>query len=308
MKVRTALLLLGAGAVVGAVAADRRWTRAVDEIRPGDLDLPDGKPLLVTTDDGAELVGSVSGDGPIVVLPHCWTGSRTMWAPVAHRLLEAGCQVVLYDQRGHGESTTGSDGFTIERLGADLAAVLDAVDARDAVLGGHSMGGMTIQSLVAHHPDVVDRRVKAICLVATAASSLGRGQGDALGLRMVASPALERAMRSPAGHALVRGTVGSGPRRNHLVVTRDLFVACPPEARSGFLKAMQAMDLREGIAAIAVPTTVVVGTRDRLTTPKLADELVATIPGARLVTLPDRGHQLPLEAPDEVAAELLALL
>jgi pimeloyl-ACP methyl ester carboxylesterase len=114
-------------------------------------------------------------------------------------------------------------------------------------------------------------------------------------------------MRSPVGHALVRGSVGAGVRRNHLVVTRDLFVACPPEARAGFLGAMQAMDLREGIAGIGVPTTVVVGSRDRLTTPALADVLVEAIPEARLVTLPDRGHQLPLEAPDEVAAEILAL-
>ena len=307
MRARTVLLVAGAAAVVGAVAADRRWARAVDEIRPGDLDLPDGKPLLVTTDDGAELVGSVSGDGPLVVLSHCWTGSRTMWAPVAHRLLDAGCQVVLYDQRGHGESTVGDDGFTIPRLGADLKAVLEAVDARDAVLAGHSMGGMTIQSLVSHHPDVVDERVQALVLVATAASGLGRGRGDAFGQRVVGSAGLERAMRSPVGHALVRGSVGAGVRRNHLVVTRDLFVACPPDARSGFLGAMQTMDLREGIAAVGVPTTVVVGSRDRLTTPALADELVSTIPGARLVTLADRGHQLPLEAPDEVAEEILAL-
>ena len=311
MRARTALVGLGAAVVVGAVAvrrAEQRWAAADDGIRPGDLDLPDGKPLLVTTDDGAELVGTVSGDGPLVVLPDCWTGSRTMWAPVAHRLLEAGCRVVLYDQRGHGDSTTGDDGFTIPRLGADLRAVLEAVDARDAVLAGHSMGGMTIQSLVAHHPDVADERVRAMVLVSTAASGLGRGRGDALGLRVIGSAGLERAMRSPVGHALVRGSVGAGVRRNHLVVTRDLFVACPPDARAGFLDAMQTMDLREGIAAIGVPTTVVVGTRDRLTTPALADELVATIPEARLVTLPDVGHQLPLEAPDEVTAEILALL
>jgi non-heme chloroperoxidase len=310
MKARTVLLGLGVAAAAGAIAvrrADRRWASAEDGIRPGDLELPDGEPLLVTTDDGAELVGTVSGDGPLIVLPHCWTGSRTMWAPVAHRLLEAGCRVVLYDQRGHGESAVGDDGFTIPRLGADLKAVLEAVDARDAVLGGHSMGGMTIQSLVAHHPEVVDERVRALVLVSTAASGLGGGRGDTLGARAVASPGLERAMRSPVGHALVRGTVGAGVRRNHLVVTRDLFVACPPEARAGFFTAMQTMDLREGIARIGIPTTVVVGSRDRLTTPKLADELVATIPGARLVTLPDAGHQLPLEAPDEITAEILAL-
>ena len=310
MRARTAVLGLGAAAAAGALAArraDRRWAAAEDGIRPGDLDLPDGEPFTVTTDDGADLVGTVSGEGPMVVLPHCWTGGRVMWAPVAHRLLEAGRAVVLYDQRGHGDSTVGQDGYAIERLGDDLKAVLEAVDARDAVLGGHSMGGMTIMALAGRHPEVLAERARGLVLVATAASSIGRGPADTLGVRMVAAPAVEKAMRTRAGHALVRGTVGAEVRRDHLVLTRDLFVACPPEARGGFLTAMQAMDLREGLAAIELPTTVMVGTRDRLTTPARADELVRTIPGARLVTLPDRGHQLPLEVPDEIADELLAL-
>ncbi|HYF47161.1 MAG TPA: alpha/beta fold hydrolase, partial [Acidimicrobiales bacterium] len=285
-----------------------RWQSAEDGLRPGDLDLPDGKPLTVTTDDGAELAGTVAGEGPLVVFSHCWTGSRIMWAPVAHRLLEADHRVVLYDQRGHGESTAGDEGFTIERLGADLKAVLEAVDARDAVLAGHSMGGMTIQALAAEHPDVVAERARGIVLVATAASGIGRGAGvDALGVRLIASPVIERALRSRAGHALVRGSVGRSVRHGHLVVTRDLFVACAPEARSELLGAMFAMDLREGIAGIGVPTTVVVGSRDQLTRPKLAAELADAIPEARLVTIPDAGHQLPLEAPDELTEEILTL-
>jgi len=310
MRPRTVALGLGAVTVAGFVAAlraERRWASAEDELRPGDLELPDGKPLVVTTDDGAELVGTVSGDGPLVVLPHCWTGSRTMWAPVAHRLLEADHQVVLYDQRAHGASTVGSDGLTIERLGDDLKAVLEAVDARDAVLAGHSMGGMTIQALAARHPDVLAERVKAVVLVATAATGLGRGRGDATATRIIASPALTRAMGGRAGHALVRGSVGANVRRSHLIVTRDLFLACPPEARAELLAEMQAMDLRDGLAGIGVPTTVMVGSRDRLTTPARAADLVAAIPEAQLVTLDGAGHQLPLEAPDEIVAQILAL-
>jgi pimeloyl-ACP methyl ester carboxylesterase len=160
---------------------------------------------------------------------------------------------------------------------------------------------MTIQSLAAHHPEVLDERVQAIVLVATAASGLGRGRVDAVGTRIIGGAALERAMRGRVGHALVRGSLGREVRRSHLVVTRDLFVACPAEARAGLLTAMQTMDLREGIAGIDLPTTVVVGSRDRLTPPARAAELADAIPGAELVTLPDAGHQLPLEAPDDLA-------
>ena len=64
-------------------------------------------------------------------------------------------------------------------------------------------------------------------------------------------------------------------------------------------------DLLEGLAAVEVPTTVMVGTRDTLTLPKKADQIVATVPGARLVTLQNRGHMLPLEDPDAVTDEIV---
>src|SRR3546814_2353856 len=67
-----------------------------------------------------------------------------------------------------------SSDLSIDAIGNDLHAVLTAVDARDAVLVGHSMGGMTIQSYAAlHHEDFV-ARAKAVVLVATAARVLGR--------------------------------------------------------------------------------------------------------------------------------------
>ena len=120
--------------------------------------------------------GTSTGDGPdapVVVLPHCWGCSHEIWLPVARRLREQGFRVVLYDQRGHGASTRGTAPLTIETLAHDLTAVLDATDVHDAVLAGHSMGGMTIMSLATHRPDVLKERAKATVLVATAATSLG---------------------------------------------------------------------------------------------------------------------------------------
>ena len=115
---------------------------------------------------------------------------------------------------------------------------------------------------------------------------------------------MEKAMRGRFGHALVRSAVGRGVRRSHLVLTRDLVVACPPASRVGWLAAIQGMDLRDGIRSIGVPTTVMVGTWDTLTPVRYAAELCEHIPGASLVKLPGHGHMLPLEAPDEVAAAI----
>jgi pimeloyl-ACP methyl ester carboxylesterase len=273
-----------------------------------DLLLPSGTTLVVPTDDGAELAVTDVGTGPTVVLAHGWTEQREVWAPVVHRLLDAGNRVVLYDQRGHGSSTTGSDGFTIPRLAGDLRAVLDAVDARDAVLVGHSMGGMTIMSLATEHPEVLAERARGLVLVSTAASSLGGSRTDPIAARLMGSRWFIALFRSPLGPTLVRRTLGTVARREHLRLTRDLFVACSPAARRGWFEAMGSMDLRACLPRITLPTVVMVGTLDRLTPPHHTDALVAAIPGARLVSLDELGHQLPLEAPDEVTSAIRSLL
>jgi pimeloyl-ACP methyl ester carboxylesterase len=273
-----------------------------------ELLLPAGTTSFVPTDDGAELAVTDLGSGPAVVLAHGWTERREVWAPVVHRLLDRGCRVVLYDQRGHGSSSSGTAGYTIAGLADDLRAVLEALDVRDAVLVGHSMGGMTLLSLAKEHPDVLHDRARGLALVSTGAGGLGGTRLDAPAAALMAQDRFIALFRSPLGPLLVRRTLGRGARREHIRLTRDMFVSCTPEARRGWLAAMQSMDLRAVLASLDLPTVVVVGSMDRLTPPKLADELVGSIPGARLVTVPDRGHQLPMEAPDVVADAVASLL
>jgi non-heme chloroperoxidase len=266
---------------------------------------------VVRTPDGAQLaVWDLDGDGPgasVVVLPHCWGCSHEVWLPVTRRLREQGFRVVLYDQRGHGASSRGTAPLTIETLAHDLSAVLEATDVRNAVLAGHSMGGMTIMSLATHRPDVLKQRAKATVLVATAATNLvgGPTPGARAANALVASPLVTRAMQSRNGHVFVRGAFGENPVRSHMDLTRDLFGGCHGTVRGDFLRSMSTMDLLAGVATMEVPTTVMVGTRDALTLPKKADQIVATVPGARLVTLQNRGHMLPLEDPDAVADEVV---
>jgi len=313
--VGAALAAVGAaGVAYKRFAAQGDGDEAVDDVR---LALGWGEGVerpehaIVRTPDGAQLaIWDLAGDGPdapVVVLPHCWGCSHEVWLPVTRRLREQGFRVVLYDQRGHGASTRGTALLAIETLAHDLTAVLDATDVRDAVLAGHSMGGMTIMSLATHRPDVLRERAKATVLVATAATSLGTGsaQGARVANALVASPLVTRAMQSKNGHLFVRGAFGEKPVRSHMDLTRDLFGGCHGAVRGDFLRSMSAMDLLEGVATIDVPTTVMVGTRDALTLPKKADQIVATVPGARLVTLQDRGHMLPLEDPDAVTDEIV---
>lgn len=276
-----------------------------------DLTLPPGDETVVTTDDGARLATTVAGVEaglPTIVLPHCWTGSRAVGVLVARRLVAAGHRVVLYDQRGHGESSLGRDPLSIERFGADLAAVLDQLDLHDVVLAGHSMGGMTVMAFACHHPDAVCDRVRGLALVATAAHGLApRGREQFWRLALRGNVAGRMMMRPRLGCRLVRPTFGADPVREHVEATRALFVATPPDVRRECVEAMGAMDLRSALRAVDVPTVVLLGRRDKLIVNALTRAIVDHIAGAELVELPGAGHMLPFERPDEVMTAIRRL-
>ena len=111
---RRTAAILSAAVPAAAVAGVVWWDRRDDHSEPWDPEaprFPDGEHRRVATDDGVELAVTVAGpdDAPTVVLSHCWTGSRAIWGPVAERLVADDHRVVLYDQRGHGESTHTTD-------------------------------------------------------------------------------------------------------------------------------------------------------------------------------------------------------
>lgn len=301
---------LAVGAVgalaAAAVQTGRRWAGAIDPCGPGEYDLPGGEPFKVTTDDGAVLDGVILGAGlaagdagrPTVVMAHCWMGNRSVWAPVANRLVASGHRVVLYDQRGHGESTWGVAEPGIDRLGADLAAVLEGLDISGAVVAGHSMGGMAIMAYLA---SAAQERVTAAVLVATGAARIVSRPARAAGVRTFGNPRVERLLQRRIGPAMMRTSMGRRPVLTHMRATRANVLATSGDVRLACFAAICAMDLRPALGAITTPTTVVVGTRDLLTPPRRARAITAAIPGARLVTIPDAGHMLPFETPEAIA-------
>ena len=294
---RTLALGIGVAAAGAAVIASRRADRTPWP------ELSEGERHKVETSDGAQLVVDVAGpaDGPTVVLAHCWGGDPHNWEAVTARLVEDGHRVVRWFQRGHGPSTVGSEGFAIDRFGDDLAELLEALDLRDVVVAGHSLGGMTTQAFAIRHPDVAEERVRSLLLVATSAGGLAATPLGRAGPALVKNLArLDRALAAPLGHLLVRNTLGRGASPAAVRATRDHFAATPVATRGGIAEAMIAMDYREGGRAITRPTTIVVGTRDTLTPVAHSRALAAAIQGSRLEEIRGLGHMLPFECPDRL--------
>jgi pimeloyl-ACP methyl ester carboxylesterase len=307
-------LAAAAGASLAGRSLERRWRSQHDPIGPGGMSLPRGERMVVTTDDGAELAAMVcEPTGPTrstVVLVHGWTCTRRVWGPVARRLVETGHRVVMYDLRGHGESTFGDSPapVAVSRFGEDVAAVLEQLDVRDAVLAGHSMGGFSVMAFACDHPEILRDRVRGLALVATAAHGLGAGSRTPFVTRVLGSKVPTWALGRPRmGLVLLRNVVGRQPCYAHVAATRDMFVATPPHVTAACFACFAPMDLRTDLAKVDVPSAVLVGSQDMLTPVALSRAIVAALPSARFDLLPDAGHMLPLETPDEVAAAITQL-
>ncbi|HEX3004772.1 MAG TPA: alpha/beta hydrolase, partial [Angustibacter sp.] len=221
-------------------------------------------------------------------------------------------------QRGHGSSTPRGRrrrprrAPSVRALGDDLAAVIEAVaPTGPLVLGGHSMGGMTVMAYAGTHPSEVRVRVRGVALVSTSAGDLhGLGRrGEAPLMRTIARVPGVRAGRAITHEGQRRLLFGVHATSDDVAATREMVAATRLSTIGRYYGALSRHDEAEALAALAdVPTHVLVGERDRLTPVSHARRLAELVPHARLDVLPDVGHMLGYEAPDVVAAHLADLV
>lgn len=305
MKKSTAALattLAAAGAAY--LAAERvinRWAENPNPLAGEPLEFPSSLAATVTTDDGARLAVRRTGSGPTVVLVHGLTGNRHEWAPVARRLVDEGFRVVAIEQRGHGESTRGTDGYGVPRLAADLAQVLSALDLRDVTLVGHSMGAMAAMTLAVEHPQVAAERVRKLVTVATTPSV--RHPRINLAPHLMAAKALDHITRFDARLRLGAGLVGFGKHPNLELIDYviDSTGQCPDDVRWEATAGLIGFDITEQLASIELDTLVMAGTHDRLAPLHYNTLIAENIPRARLEIIDGGGHMMILDMADRIA-------
>ena len=118
----------------------------------------------ITTNDGTRIFYKDWGSGRPVVLSHGWPLTADAWDAQMVFLAAHGYRVIAHDRRGHGRSTQTFDGNDMDHYAADLAALTEALDLRDAVHVGHSTGGGEVVHYVARHGK--DRTAKIALLAA----------------------------------------------------------------------------------------------------------------------------------------------
>jgi pimeloyl-ACP methyl ester carboxylesterase len=233
--------------------------------------------------DGVEIHYETHGSGPAILLTHGYSSTARMWdgqiAPLSrdHTL-------ILWDMRGHGESDYPHDPalYSEEATVADMAAILDAVGAKQAVIGGLSLGGyMSLAFHRAHR-----KRVKALLIVDTGPGfrndEARQGWNDTA---MKTAARFERDGLEPLSRASAERSTASHRSADGLVL-----------AARGMLTQRDARVI-ESLPDVKVPALVIVGADDAPFL-KAADYMAAKIPGASKALIPNAGHAANIDQPE----------
>ncbi|MDI3256970.1 MAG: alpha/beta hydrolase [Kyrpidia sp.] len=233
--------------------------------------------------NGIELAYTREGSGPPMVLIHGMAGSRIVWNHVAPAL-SAAFETLVYDCRGHGESTR-PPSYTLNDHVADLAALLDHLQIDAAHVVGHSMGSFIAQAFAVQHL----RRCRSLVLIST---------------RSAAAPERPDRLVRERGGVPVKEFVGTKTPLMTVIGRMKGYPRPDPETVRIAGRALADYDLRDRLHLIDVPVLILQGDEDKITPLEAARETAAGIPNARLEVLPGYGHFLHVECPDLLVSRI----
>ncbi|MBC8136582.1 MAG: alpha/beta hydrolase [Fibrella sp.] len=254
--------------------------------------------LEATTDDGVKIAvrrftGAASDTAPRrdVLLLHGWPNSSRIWQSLAETLIVAAAPAVSLhifapDLRGFGDSGKPATGYTCERFAQDVAEVTTALNLRDYLLVGHSMGGKIAQIVAAKNPS----ELSALALLTP-------------GLLAPSPPVDVSARIASYGDAGKTRTMLAGwamhplSAKDEAMLTED-GLRTGRDAWNGWLETMRNEDFASLAAQIAVTTLVIGAAKDpQRTEEELQSGVVSQIAGSTYASIPMVGHLPHLEDP-----------
>lgn len=239
---------------------------------------------------------------PVVMLSHSLACSLVMWQPQM-AVLESAFRVLRFDTRGHGDSDAPPGAYSLEQLAADAVGLLDALKIETVHFVGLSMGGMIGQCLALDYSD----RLKSLALCDTAAIMPAETQPiwqqriDAAG---------ETGMAGQVDETLERWFRPEFLQLNppEVDMIRRQILATPPAGYIGCCEAIRRLNYLERLAAIGLPTLIMVGEEDPGTPVAASEAMHACISGSKLVILPEARHLSNIEQAEAFNTALMDFL
>jgi len=234
------------------------------------------------------------GVGLPIVFLHAFPLNRTMWTQQQAALGQR-FRTILIDLRGHGESDAPFWRYSLEQYALDVKEVLAGLGIARALFVGLSMGGYLEFTLYRLYPELILGLVFADTRAEADKPEQTQWRFNLAQQTAVIGPAAVIADMLPK--LLAPKTYERDPDLVERV--RSIQAAAPVPGIIGDLMAMaERPDSTELLSSIRIPTLVIVGQDDVLTTPADAERIAKGIPGAKLVIIPEAGHLSNMEQPD----------
>jgi len=268
----------------------------------------------ITTRDGTNIYHKDWGEGPVVTFSHGWPLNADAWDGQMLFLAQHGYRVVAHDRRGHGRSTQTFSGNDMDGYADDLAAVMEALDLRDATLVGHSTGGGEVTRYIGRHGTA---RVARVVLLAAVPPLMLKTPANPEGLPMEVFDDMRSALvddRSQFYRDLALQFYGANrPGAEVSIGTLDQFWLWSMQAglKNAYesIRAFSETDFTGDLAKFDVPTLVMHGEDDQIVpVHDSARKSARVIKGAQEIYYPGAPHGLTATHQDQVNADLLAFL
>lgn len=237
--------------------------------------------------------------GPVLILSNSLGAELTMWNGLMPYLTPS-FRVLRFDTRGLGASEVTPGPYTITLLAEDVIRLMDSLDIKEAFFCGLSMGGLIGQYLGIHHGD----RIKKLILSNTAAS-IGDVARWNERIAVVRHSGLSILADEMMNRWFTTGFRDQRPDRVHEI--KKAFMQCDPEGYCSNCAAVRDADFTMQLDRINVPTMIITGDEDPVTTIEHATYLHQHIKGSALSVLKAK-HLSPTELPKEYGAVLLGFL
>lgn len=257
--------------------------------------------------NGAELyIDDTGGDGEAIVFSHGLLWSGRMFDEQV-KALRGRFRCITYDHRGQGQSQVTEDGYDIETLYEDAAALITALNAGPCHFVGLSMGGFVAMRLAARRPELI----RSLVLIETSADP--EPQENVPRYRMLNLIARWLSLRLVAGSVMKimfgQKFLNDPARASQREALKRKLVS---NDRIGITRAVSGVIMRKSIYdeldRIKCPTLIMVGDQDVATVPARSERIHARIPQSKLVIIPGAGHSSSIEEPEAVNRAIIEFL
>jgi non-heme chloroperoxidase len=264
--------------------------------------------------DGTEIYYKDWGNGPVVTFSHGWPLCSDAWDGQMLFLAQNGFRAVAHDRRGHGRSSQASSGNDMDGYAADLAAVIEALDLREATLVGHSTGGGEVARYIGRYGT---KRVAKAVLLAAVPPIMLKSASNPEGLPMDVFDKLRSDLTKDRSQfykdlaVLFYGANRPGANVSQGILEQFWLWSMQAGLKNAYesIKAFSETDQTDDLKKFDVPTLVMHGEDDQIVPVKdSAKKSARLVKGAKEIYYPGAPHGLTATHQDQVNRDLLAFL